>query len=105
MVQEMAQAHWEPPEPEPRVRVARLEQIPQFEWLYPRIPTTRASTQAHLRLMPPQLQCRQSTFVVIRSSSRFRVNHFAQATGKNPSLDMRARASSWRRISESAADS
>jgi len=83
MVQEMAQAHWEPPGPEPRVRVARLEQIPQFEWLYSRLPTARGSTQAHLRLMPPQLQCRQSTFVVIRSSSRFRVNHFAQAAGKN----------------------
>ena len=39
MVQEMAQAHWEPPEPEPRVRVARFEQIPQFEWLYSRLPT------------------------------------------------------------------
>jgi hypothetical protein len=37
----MAQAHWEPLEPEPRVRVARLEQIPQFEWLYSRLPTAR----------------------------------------------------------------
>ena len=79
----MAQAHWEPLEPEPRVRVARLEQIPQFEWLYSRLPTARGSTQAHLRLMPPQLQCRQSTFVVTRSSSRFQVNHFAQVAGKN----------------------
>ena len=79
----MAPAHWEPPGPEPRMRVVRLEQIPQFVLVLSRLPMARGSTQAHLRLMPPQLHCRQSTFVAIRSSSGFQLNHFAQSDGKN----------------------
>jgi hypothetical protein len=79
----MAQGSWEPSGPELRLKIAGLEWIPQFVLVCPLLPTARGSTQAHLRLLPPQLQCGQSTFVVIRSSSQLRVNRFAQPAGKN----------------------
>ena len=83
MVQEMAQGSWEPSGLELRLKIAGLEWITQFVLVYSLLPTARGRTQAHLRLMPPQLQCRQLTFAVIRSSSRLRVNRFSQAAGKN----------------------